>query len=295
MMGSSRVLLAFGILAVLDTHTTEPLAQTSDQPAFEVISIKPRAPAPPGELVGSPSGFQPGGRYFARNTSLFNLIESAYRGNHVVLRAEQVVGGPSWLHSPLFDIDAKVGGELSPIPIPLLPTGAALLRSLLEDRFKLKAHVESRPLPVYVLLLAHSNGTLGPKLRPSLVDCQQLLEASRGYPPVPLPPPPAGRPQCGAHVPGATTMVLGGTTMEKLAAYLVRPVRSTVVDRTGLTGSYDVELAWGRESLTPSSGSTPEGPSIFTAVREQLGLKLELRREPMDVVVIDHVERPTDN
>jgi uncharacterized protein (TIGR03435 family) len=220
----------------------------------------------------------------------------AYRGDQFTLRPEQIVGGPSWLNVPLFDIDAKVEGDPSPEPIPMVAMGAALLRSLLEDRFKLKMHVETRPLPAYVLLVNESNGRLGPWLRPSLVDCQALLEESSAHPEIPLPPPPAGRPQCGTTVRRLDSLVAGGMTTERLALAIGGAVHSLVVDRTELLGSYDVELTWRPESMTFSSSDVvSDHPSIFTAVREQLGLKLERRREAVDVVVIDHVERPSED
>ena len=293
-MTKSRVFSAIGMVAAVGASTAVLVAQTPDKPTFEVTSIKPAAPAR-GEALGTQIEFQPGGRFVARHTSLFSLLIYAYRGDQFTLRADQVAGGPSWLTSAFFDIDAKVAGDPSPAPISMVPTGAALLRSLLEERFKLNAHMESRTSSVYVLLLARSDGTLGPTLRPSLVDCEALLEAARGNPPQPMPPPPAGRPQCGSLM-GFGTLVTGGATMSKLVAALSSgtAVGSTVLDRTGLSGSYDIELQW-RPERAVSPASAPDGPSIFTAVQEQLGLRLDRRRDSMDVLVIDHVELPTPN
>jgi len=293
MMAKPQVFSAVVIAAVVGGMVAVLSAQTSDKPAFEVVSIRPAARAT-GEALGSPSEFQSGGRYIAPNTSLRNLLIQAYAGDQFTLRREQIIGLPSWSDSTFFDIEAKVAGNSSSVPIPRgSPTHEALIRSLLADRFKLKAHTESREFSVYVLLLARSDGTLGPKLRPSLVDCKALLEAARGNPPQPFPPPPAGRPQCGVRrVFGS--LVAGGAAMTTLIGVLGSnaELNAPVLDRTGLTGSYDIELEW-----QPLRGgdALADKPSIQTALREQLGLTLQTRREPMDVLVIDHVEQPTAN
>jgi uncharacterized protein (TIGR03435 family) len=292
-MAKVPVLAAVRIVAVVGTMAAVLAAQTPDQPAFEVTSIKP-APRATGEVLGTSIRFEPGGRFVASNTSVQSLLIYAYRGDQFTLRPEQVTGGPSWVSSTFFNIEAKVAGNPSPVPIPMVPTGAALIRSLLAERFKLQAHMEPKEFSVYLLLLARSDGTLGPKLRPSVIDCKALLEAARGNPPQPLPPPPADRPQCGVRR-GFGTLVAGGAAMTTLIGVLGSSTElgSPVLDRTGLTGSYDIEFEW-----QPNRGadtSVANRPSIPTALREQLGLRLELRREPMDVLVIDHIEQPTPN
>ncbi len=241
--------------------------------------------------MGSPSEFQPGGRYVARNTSLRNLLIQAYAGDQFTLRREQIVGLPSWSDSTFFDIEAKVAGNSSSVPIPRGPTSEALIRSLLADRFKLEAHMESREFDVYVLVLAKSDGTLGPQLRPSLVDCAALLKAARGNP---LPRPPAGRPQCGTRrVFGS--LVAGGAAMTTLIGVLGSntELNTFVLDRTGLTGSYDIEFEW--QPMRGADASVADKPSLQTALRDQLGLTLERRREPIGVLVVDHVEQPAAN
>ena len=286
MMPESRVFSAIGIVAIVAAMVAALVAQTSDKPTFEVISIKTRTRAATGESGGTTIAFQPGGRFIALNTSVQSLLILAYRGDQFTLRPEQIDRVPAWFGSTLFDIEAKVAGEPSAVPIPMVPTGAALLRSLLEERFKLKAHIESREFSVYVLLLARGDGTLGPKLRPSVVDCKAQ----------PLPLPPAGRPPWGVRR-AYGTLSAGGATMTPLIGALGNAVGNAVLDRTGLTGSYDMELQWRQEgalTATPTA-SISDDPSIFTAVREQLGLKLESRREPMDVLVIEHVEQPSPN
>jgi bla regulator protein blaR1 len=171
-----------------------------------------------------------------------------------------------------------------------------MLRSLLADRFRLSVHNETRELPVYALTMARTDGRLGSQLKQSTVDCQAARGAGRGGPPTG-----AGTPPCSMRVaPGA--LFLSGFPLSQLATALSNFVRRTVVDSTGLAGTFDVELHWTPEQMpqgTAPSGAPPlpppdpNGPSIFTAVQEQLGLKLEASKVPQEVLVIDHVELPT--
>ena len=168
----------------------------------------------------------------------------------------------------------------------------ALLRPLLEDRFKLKAHVETRELPIFALVVARTDGRLGPQFRRPIVDCLALRQAARAGAPPPLPPS-SDRPACGVRM-GPGKLSAGGFSIENLVTMLSSTVERLVVDRTGLTGTFDVDLQWTQGDLT---GATPsdDRASIFTAVQEQLGLKLESTKGPVDVVVIDHVEHPTED
>ena len=165
-----------------------------------------------------------------------------------------------------------------------------MMRALLRDRFKLAAHVEQRDLPVYNLTLVRPAGQLGPFLERSTFDCnnltarkQEAAAASAARP---------GRMLCGFTDSGGT-LDGGGLGMETLAQILAGPAGRPVFDRTGLTGGYNVLLKW-----TPTLGTdAPPGDavSIFTAVQEQLGLKLDSATAPLDVVVIDRIERPSEN
>jgi uncharacterized protein (TIGR03435 family) len=144
-----------------------------------------------------------------------------------------------------------------------------LVQSLLEDRFKLKLHRDVHNMPVYALVVGNKGGTIGPQLHPSTVDCEK------------------DRSKC--RVRGGTGVFAGASvTMDTLATMLSGPAGRLVFDRTGLKGTFDVNLEWAEDA-------TSDKPSIFAAVQEQLGLKLDLVREPVDVVVIDHVERPTED
>jgi uncharacterized protein (TIGR03435 family) len=296
---------ALAFLAVLTPpHTANPFAQSqaTDSPlAFEIVSIKPNNSGPiPGSL---PYGFQPGGRFVARYITVSGLINLAMRVNGATLRPEQIVGAPSWLSSARYDIDAKVANAPA-APIPMMSTGAALLQSLLEDRFKLKTHLEERELPFYAMVLARSNGELGPHLKPTTIDCDAVNRerdaARRENRPMPASPTP-GRPLCSTTWnPSLGTATASAATPAIIATILTSGAGRTVLDRTGLTGMYDLDLTWSANSLAVSTtddlqaaAPSADAPSIFTAVQEQLGLKLEQRREPRDVLVIDHIEPPT--
>jgi uncharacterized protein (TIGR03435 family) len=179
------------------------------------------------------------------------------------------------------------------------------MRNLLAERFKLVVHPETREMPIYALVPARSDGKLGENLKPAAVDCAaRMRERGRGGPP-PTPPAPGERIQCGMRI-GPGTMNGGGFPLSQLAVTLSQFVQRVVIDRTGLAGNYDLDLTWtpdrsmqGGPIGPPPPGAPPlppidpDGPSIFTALQEQLGLKLDAQRGPVDVLVVDSVERPT--
>jgi uncharacterized protein (TIGR03435 family) len=212
------------------------------------------------------------------------------------------MGGPSWIAAEHFDINAKADGELFPRD-GARPLDAAL-QALLADRFKLVVHTESRELPIYALVVARNDGRLGPNLtRSSTTDCDAMLAAARqrrgGAPP---PPPPAsGQPPPCGWITGNDRLVADSILLSQLAGLLSGPVERSVFDRTGLTGRFDARLMWTPFQMPQRPPNDPDdlppvdanGPSIFTAVEEQLGLKLESTRGLVEVLVIDRVERPT--
>jgi uncharacterized protein (TIGR03435 family) len=260
-------------------------------PSFEVASVRPNTSGD-GRVMMS---IQPGGRFTATNVQLRVLIRSAFS-----IQDFQIVDAPDWARDARYDVVAKAASDLQ-----LGPTGGApgpgqlMLQSLLAERFNLRAHMETREMPIYALVPARADGRLGPQLRRSDVDCDAVFAARRGGAP---PPPPTGieRPQCGVRFgPGS---ISGGMPMRQLAGTLSNVVQRIVVDRTGLTGDYALDLTYTPEQLPqgpPPAGAPPpppidpNGPSIFTAVQEQLGLKLESARGPVEVLVIDRLERPT--
>jgi uncharacterized protein (TIGR03435 family) len=261
--------------------------------SFEVASIK-QSPPPGTGFTRLQAGPMPGGRWVAQNASFRMILQAAYPG---FSQQAQIVGGPDWMTSTRFDITAVAGGEP-----PTSEQMTTMLRQLLAERFALKVHVEPRELDVYALVLARSDGRLGPSLRKAAVDCQALAEArKRGDAPPPPPPARGERPQCGMSTSitasGLQRLATGGTPITTIASTVQSTVGRPVLDRTGLSGTFDVDLEFAREAgllIRPATEPTADSlPSVFTALQEQLGLKLEPRKETMDVLVIDRVEMPT--
>jgi uncharacterized protein (TIGR03435 family) len=262
-------------------------------PTFEVASVKPNKSGDARVMLG----IQPGGRFTATNVSLRMLIRTAYQ-----LQDFQIVGGPGWISSDRFDLVAKAEGNLPPTA-PGGPPGPLqlMLRALLAERFSLVVHEDTRELPTYALVHARTDRRLGPQLRRSEIDCAQVAGA-RGRGGLPVPPPqPGGRPVCGIRI-GPGQLSAGGIPLVQFATALAPFVQRVIVDQTGLSGNFDVDLSWTPDQMpqgAPPQGASPlppidpNGPSIFTAVQEQLGLKLESERGPVSVLVIDRVEQPT--
>jgi uncharacterized protein (TIGR03435 family) len=248
------------------------------RPSFEVATVKRNVSGDP----GGGGGFRAGGRFQMKNVSVDILIRIAYRQGAQLLPS-QIVGGPEWMRSDAYDIVATADGDLAAkTPAELLPVQPLLLQSLLEDRFRLKVHRETRELQRYALVRARKDRSIGPQLRPSGLDCSVDFT------------------KCSIRV-GAGTFTSGSTPIVALANYLASTVVQTVVvDRTGLGGRYEIALEWTPDRAVPANGDgaptvPSDKPSVFAALQEQLGLKLEPERGPVDVVVIDHIERPTEN
>jgi uncharacterized protein (TIGR03435 family) len=298
--GAAAAVVAPAGLGVL----REPLlrAQTPQTsaagPAFEVASIKPNNSGDGRVMFAN----QPGGRFTATNITLKLLIRNAYQ-----LQDFQIVGGPNWITSDRFDIVAKAE-DGTPAETPSLDrTGPSrvqmMMRALLAERFQLVVHNETRELPIYALVLARSDGKLGPELHKSDTDCNALFAAGRGRGPMPPPgpPQPGERLPCGVRI-GMGNMAIGGAPLFQIANAMANFIGRTVVDKTGLAGNYDASLTWTPDQLPQRPPGAPEpppidpnGPSIFTAVQEQLGLKLDSQKGPVAVLVIDRVERPKEN
>ena len=245
-------------------------------PSFEVASVKPNNS---GER-GSRLGMSPNGRMTATNVSLKQLILNAYN-----LRDFQVTGGPNWLDVDRFDISATVGHAIQPTPGGPPQELFEMVKNLLADRFKLLAHTETKDVPIYRLLLARADGKLGPKMRAAEVDCEALMRSGA----TPPPPAPGQMGACGTRISDGHLNGRGGNLAQMARTFAsLSGVGRIVVDNTGLTGAFDIDLDWAQD---PSADAA--GPSIFTALQEQLGLKLESSRGPVDVLVIDRVEPPT--
>jgi uncharacterized protein (TIGR03435 family) len=260
-MAAARWLLMFVATAAL-------LGQPAQRPSFDVATIKPSDRL---ELGGS-MGWRPGGTLHATNLRVIGLLLSAYGKTYQQpLQPAQVIGGPAWTTTDRYDIVGKVSPDLAASPpTDLSEKVPALLQSLLEERFKLKIHWETRELPVYVVRIADRNGKLGPQLHVSSLDCEH--ERSKCFFRV-----------TPGHLSG------GSINAETMVRTIISSLERVVIDKTGLTGKYDFDLEW-----SPDQTST-DNPSLFAAAREQLGLRIDSERAPVDVVVIDHVERPSEN
>lgn len=263
-------------------------AQDAD-PRFDVVSVKANRS---GDAAGG-IDIVPG-RMNAGNVTVRLLVRDAYG-----VRDRQIVEGPPWAmgewgSADHFDIQATM-------PIDATPeTVTGMLRSLLRDRFRLAAHFESRPTAVYALVAPRPAAR---NLKPADPErCARGADDGGSPPPAPravagpvgTAPADVTRTPCGmvAFSPGRLTG--RSISLEQAAAALANrtagDVDRPVIDRSGLTGLFDIDLSW-----TPLGSGATDGPSLFTAVQEQLGLRLDSQQAPMEFLVIDHIERPTEN
>jgi len=274
-----------------------PLSETEVK--FEVTSVKKSGP--PGQ------GFLPfrlqGGRFSMGGMTVGSLITLGYG-----IQRFQLVGGPGWMNTDRFDINAvSEDVPLQPTP-PGTPNRMQLLvRSLLKERFALKTHNETRELPLSYLVMAREDRKLGERLRPSTLDCRALMAerakaAKEGAPPVPPAPPKPGEILPCSMRGGLGQITAGSIALSNFAQMLGSMLNRPIYDRTNLTGNFDIQLEYTPDQMpqlppgaTLPPGLTlpsPDGPSLLTAVQEQLGLKLEATRGPVDVLVVDSVEQP---
>jgi uncharacterized protein (TIGR03435 family) len=271
----TRLALLFVGLAVL----APPLAGQSDAPRFEVASVKPNQ----GASGVSTWRVEPSGRFVATNSQLGSLIVNAYGVMH-----ERLLGGPDWIHSDRFDILASAPAGTS------RSTMLTMLQTLLADRFKLVLRREAREMAIYSLVIARSDGRIDKALLP--VDCKASRTESMAVVRK------AVAATCSALLlgqpGGMVTYQSEGVDLKELANMLSRRVGRPVINQTGLTGEFRFELSWLQNlpaSQAADRAAANDGPSLFTALQEQLGLKLESSRGPVEVLVIESVERPTPN
>jgi uncharacterized protein (TIGR03435 family) len=290
-------------------------AQTPSAPAgpvFDVVSIRPSPPIDPAFLPSFNNNFRPDGGFTLKRVPAVLLIMNSYPG--VAMLPADVVGLPDWATRDLYDVSAT-----SSLTRARLEERAAMTRAMMADRFKLVAHLEPRPQQVIELTVARADGRLGSGLTPIQVDCEAQNAARRAevqaalnegrQPPRPdltKPPGPCelrsvtGRPIVREH--GTSVMpptrVEGEGAFASIVQLLRGPVGRPIVDKTGLTGSYRIALEFDMMAsrrgpdLIPNADS---GPTIFAAVQEQLGLKLQSVTTPRDTIVVDRIERPTEN
>lgn len=275
-----------GLGHMLAAHEEQASPAAAPAMALEIASATPNTAGGRGMME-----MQPDGRFVATNATLRILIREAYQ-----LQDFQIIGGPAWMASDRFDVVVKPRGTLPAAPAGGVPPVQQMLRAFLADRFKLNARLETREMPTYDLGFARADKSLGPGLRPSTVDCAAI--AARGVPPQPAPP--GERPRCGARG-GMGRLTAGAFPMSQLAIALSQAVGRPVIDRTGLTGVFDVDLAWTpdqfRKGVAPAGrpappGIDPDGPSLFMAVQQQLGLKLDFGKGRVDVLLVEGAEVP---
>jgi uncharacterized protein (TIGR03435 family) len=242
-------------------------------PAFEVATIKPTKDVGGGfQFFFTPNGIS------IKGVRMQMLLRKAFG-----VENDRIFGAPGWVRSDRYDIEAKVAESDAPkLDSLTFDQRELMLRALLADRFNLKVHHETRELPVYVLAIAKG----GPKLKASKPD----------------------DPDANTRM-GRGKVEAQGLSLENLIEFLSQQLGRTILDKTGLTGTYDFILHWtpddappqiaaGPEGGQPGNGGAPQtdaGPSLITALDEQLGLKLESQKSPLDVIVVDHVDRPSEN
>jgi uncharacterized protein (TIGR03435 family) len=255
--------------------------------SFEAASVKPNRSGADSWEFDSPPG-----RVTGTNVVLRDLIRFAYNiyGGDWDIR----IAGPEWIKTARFDIEATTAGAVPQA------RAMSMLRRLLAERFALKVHHENRERPVYELVRARPDGRLGPQITSNDIDCAALATANQAAIAVGKPPmstfDPSKRPTCGSRSTGPNEISSGAFTMEQLAMQLSRPVGRPVINRTNLTGGFDFDLRWTPVQPTLDGGGQDTfGPSIFTALEEQLGLKLIPATGPVQVLVIDSVSQPTAN
>ena len=271
----------------------------AQSPAFEVASVKRNRSGEERSRFDTPAN-----RFVATNVELYELIAWAFGdpGPPPELRPNfQISGGPAWISSDRFDVEATTGREL-PDGVERTRLKMRMLQTLLAERFKVSVHHETRDGPIYSLVLANRDRRLGPKLRRSDVDCNALFARGRaGAAPPPPPPPPGQVPQCGIRV-GLSSLSFGSQSVPAMARLLERAVGRPVVDRTALEGLFDLILDFDPTGLPGANRppgvavpDTSDKPSLYTALQEQAGLKLEAGRGPIDVLVIESAEHPVEN
>jgi uncharacterized protein (TIGR03435 family) len=282
-----------GVLGVVELMAAATLvAQSAVRPTFEVASIKLSKDCDAGPVAGSRP---PAGRLNEKCMPVESFIQSAYvwfaNGRMNSSRTAPLEGAPGWVSSDLYEINAKAEGS----PRQEMLRGP-MLQVFLEDRFKLKLHRESRETAVYALTLAKS----GPKLKPFRegscipLDVNDIGPRAQGQPP---------RCRSGFRpdgLTGNTTLQAQAMSLDEFSKFLGIALDRRVIDKTSMQGIFDFRIEFMPDESTPmlfgrGYVGSPGGLSIFSAIQEQLGLKLEKDKGPVEFLVIDHIERPSEN
>jgi len=260
--------------------------------AFEVASIKRNVSGSPQERWPTSN---PAGQIEVINLRVSDIVQAAFQvGDH------QVQGMPAWARTTRYDISARLDPRLVAPAQPGPPAWARAMQALLKERLQLSFHREVQQVPVYHLLLARSDGKLGPNIRPAEFNCDALRQdaaaAARAGRPSPMPEPTDTKIACGVR-PGAGRILQGGSEIGfEFTAVLSRAVGRPVFNRTGLPGRWDFLLTFTPGGLLRAGEPAPaDPPELFTALREQLGLKLEPATGPLDMFIVDRIEPPSEN
>jgi uncharacterized protein (TIGR03435 family) len=264
--------------------------------AFDVVSIRrnqqaetERASAAPGVIIPPASAtVLPGGRLAAAGISLRELIRHAY--GYQRRPPADVSGGPGWVDTERYDLNAQAAGEFGAAPPGQLPPrAAAMLKTMLAERFQLRIRTETQERPIFELVTTRPDKSLGERLKPSKGDCYGIYATN----------PPPSMPPCPFRIGGGEGFDVGNLTMPEFAMWLsVFPaVNASVVDKTGLQGGYDITLRFRgiQQALTGTGAASNDYPILVDALPQQLNLKLERIRGPVDVLIVERAERPSAN
>jgi uncharacterized protein (TIGR03435 family) len=223
----------------------------------------------------------PGGRWLAENQTLLEIVQRVYRDYSV---PGLIVGGPDWVREARFDIDARAGAAVSAEQMQ------TMLTNLLAERFSFRSHIETRPVAGYALVIARPDGRLGPALKPSSAACVAARERDPRNPR-----PPECASESGQARNGVARVAEQGWFIDQLRVMIQTWMQRPVADRTGLTGRYDFDFDFDFATTRSIAAPDSSAASIFTALQERLGLKLQAVREPMQSLVIDRAEPPQPN
>jgi uncharacterized protein (TIGR03435 family) len=289
---AALVALAFAVpvLAAAQQFIAAPSTPVNPDTRFEVVAIKPVSDA------GSPMLIRmlPGGLESSLPVGVL-LRQALQKADYLM------VGAPAWVNTERYAVQTKSPAGVSPAAM------SVMILNMLKDRFQLAAHVETREQPISHLVMTRSDGRLGPALKPTSAECQAIMaervEAARQGGPPSLPDP---NTTCGSGRTAPGLVALSGRTIAQLVPTLSDLTGRPVIDKTGLTGLYDFTLKFAFEGRMPGvmgplgvppgaqpPAADPDAPALSVALQEQLGLKLESARAPVDIVVIDRFEKPT--
>jgi uncharacterized protein (TIGR03435 family) len=279
----ARHFIASVVLVLLSGAAPTAQNNVTKPSQFDVASVKQNRTLDAARRLSlSPTGFN------ATNVTLKELIRAAY-GLQALAASSQIVGGPNWIDSDRFDVAGRIeSGSSATPPAQVL----VMVRALLADRFNLQVHEETRDAAVYALVV-NRPGQFGPRLKRSTLDCDCFLNNKS-----------CGPGSAGPEVCGFNTRqgrMFGPTTMARFANNLSQAVDRVVVDRTSLPELWELMLDWvpdGPVTAIPdgnSSTTSTDGVSIFTALQEQAGLRLQNDRAPIRVLVVDRAKRPDAN